>query len=85
MAHVPRSASVHLADAKNQLSLSALENRVEHGEDTTITYLRQRRLWPSKHVKELEPPAFGSGVELEVHGPHLRWVFGLMAPHRTVC
>ena len=31
----PRSASVPLADAKNQLS--ALVSRVEHGEDITIT------------------------------------------------
>jgi hypothetical protein len=37
------------------------------------------------HVEELEPPAVSGGVEPEVHGPDLVRVFGLMAPHRTVC
>ena len=37
------------------------------------------------HVEELEPPAVSGGVELEVHGPDLVRVFGLMAPQRTVC
>jgi hypothetical protein len=36
------------------------------------------------HVAELEPPAIGSGVELEVHGSHLVRVFGLVAAHRAV-
>ncbi len=33
------------------------------------------------HVQELEPPPVGSGVELEVHGPDLMGVFGLVASH----
>ena len=33
------------------------------------------------HVQELEPPAIGGGVELEVHGPGLVGVFGLMTVH----
>ena len=36
------------------------------------------------HVQELEPPPVSGGVELKVHGPHLVWVFGLVAPHRAV-
>lgn len=30
------------------------------------------------HVEELQPPAIGGGVELEVHGPHLMGTFGFM-------
>ena len=33
------------------------------------------------HVQELEPPAIGGGIELEVHRPHLMRVLGLVAPH----
>jgi hypothetical protein len=33
------------------------------------------------HVEELEPPTIGSGVELEIHGPHLVGMLGLVTPH----
>ena len=33
------------------------------------------------HVQELEPPLVVSAVELEVHGPQLVRVFGLVASH----
>ena len=36
------------------------------------------------HVQELQPPAIGGGIELEVHGPDLMRVCGLMAPHGAV-
>jgi hypothetical protein len=36
------------------------------------------------HVQELEPPPIGGGIELEIHGPPLVRVFGLMTPHRAV-
>ena len=36
------------------------------------------------HVQELQPPAIGGGIELEVHGPDLMRVFGLMAPLRAI-
>ncbi len=36
------------------------------------------------HVEKLEPAAIGGGVELEVHGPDLVRVFGLVTPHRAV-
>ena len=36
------------------------------------------------HVEELEPPADGRGVELEVHAPGLVRVLGLVTPHRVV-
>lgn len=33
------------------------------------------------HVEELEPAAIGGGVELEIHGPDLVGVFGLVTTH----
>ena len=36
------------------------------------------------HVEELEPAAVSGGVELEIHGPDLVGVFGLVTTHRPV-
>ena len=33
------------------------------------------------HVQELEPAAVSGGVELEIHGPDLVGVFGLVTTH----
>ena len=33
------------------------------------------------HVEELEPAAVSGGVELEIHGPDLMGVFGLVTTH----
>ncbi len=36
------------------------------------------------HVEELEPPAIGRGIELEIHGPDLVRVLGLVTTQRAV-
>jgi hypothetical protein len=36
------------------------------------------------HVQELQPPTIGGGIELEVHGPDLMRVHGLVTPHGAV-
>jgi len=36
------------------------------------------------HAEELEPPAIGGGVELEVHRPYLVRVLSLVTSHRDV-
>jgi hypothetical protein len=37
-----------------------------------------------EHIEELEPLPIGRGVELEVHGPDLVKVLGLVTPHRAI-
>ncbi len=36
---------------------------------------------PVDLVEELEPPSVGGRVELDIHGPGMVRVFGLVAPH----
>ena len=36
------------------------------------------------HFEELQPPPIGGGIELEVHGPDLVRVLGLVTPHGAV-
>lgn len=73
MAPAPRSASVPLAEAKNQLS--ALVSRVEHGEDITIT----RRGVPVARLVHEPQPEDGKASRHEVVGAALSRLLSVRA------